>query len=109
MPLASFDLFALVIARFPTCLGRLDALGIDDRRRWTRVASGSDPHLVTQRVVDALPCPVITPDAEIVIDRLPVREVVRECAPLDAVAHDIDDGIDDLVYVVRNGVEWRAL
>lgn len=53
--------------------------------------------------MDAFPRPVVTPEAEIVVDRLPAREVVWQGAPGTAVAHHVDDGVDDLTPVDRGG------
>src|SRR5688572_22179609 len=46
--------------------------------------------------MDALPRPVVTPEAEVVIHGLPAWEVVRQCPPADAFADDVEDGVDDL-------------
>lgn len=53
--------------------------------------------------MQVLPGSVITPDPEVVVDRLPAREVVRECPPRTAIAHDVEDRIDDLAALDTGG------
>src|SRR5215216_4101486 len=56
-------------------------------------------HLCAQAVVDALPRPVIAPDAEIMVDAFPVRIVLGQHAPLGARDQNVEDRIDDLAHI----------
>jgi len=51
-------------------------LTIDDGATGLRVASHPFPHLFAERVVELLENTLVAPEPEIVIDRLPRREVM---------------------------------
>ena len=62
------------------------------------------PHLHSQFfmqvVVNSEPRPVSLPQPEVMIDRLPMRQVVRERAPRAAAPDEVLDGVDDLAQGV---------
>src|SRR5215468_9045563 len=64
MPLASFRLFAAVVATLSAQLRRLDALAIEAAGRGVLVAAHPLANLRAQGVVEALPVPAGTPWAE---------------------------------------------
>src|SRR5215471_17799400 len=45
-----------------------------------------------QRIVDSDPYPLVFPDAQVMIDALPLGEIGRQHAPLDPALGDIKDG-----------------
>src|SRR5829696_2327785 len=67
----------------------LDALAVHDPRARFGVPPEPDPHPPTKRLVQPLPGAVDAPEAEVVVDGLPGREVVREQPPGAAAAHDV--------------------
>ena len=58
------------------------------------------PHVFAQAVVDFLENPHQGPDAKIVIDCLPFREVMRQQSPASACFGLIKEGVEDLA--IRN-------
>ena len=94
---------AVVAATGRGLLDRLDALGVEDGRGRIRRASRGLAGVITQRVMDGLPGPVIALELEIVIHGAPQWEVMRQCPPDDAFAYDGEDRVDDLASGHRGG------
>jgi len=94
--MAPVDLLARVVAARPAGLGRLDALAVDDRRRWAGLAPGALAIGHDQGMVDRLEDAVVAPCREPPINRAPRRKVARQKAPGNAAAQHVEDRIDDL-------------
>src|SRR6516162_4268877 len=101
MPLASFHLFAAVVATLSAQLRRLDALAIEAAGRGVLVAAHPLANLRAQGVVEALPVPAGTPWAEIPIDTGPLGILMGEHAPFDAPVDDIKNRIDHRPHIER--------
>ena len=99
MPLSAFDVFACVIPANAGHRSGLDALAIETSSGRMLVASGLSADLRSQGVVQALPGSIVTPEAKVVVNALPVREFLGQHAPLNATDDYIEDGIDDLAHI----------
>ncbi len=96
--LAAFDLLAGVIASWPSALGRLDALTVDDGRRWTGFST--DPLAIRhhQCVVDLLEQAGIAKDREPVEHCALRRKLPRQKTPGDAATQDIEDRVHNFAH-----------
>lgn len=63
---------------------------------WLSAPAGSLPHLVSQGIMDPFPRAVDAPELDVVIDRLPGREVMGQEPPGTAGPDDIANRIEDL-------------
>src|SRR5215212_1677521 len=100
MALATIDLLARVIAALQSPdFGRLDALRVNNPSRWSRTATGLLPDFGAELVVDGFPSAVQPPQAEVMIDSLPLREILGQQIPADAAADQIKDGVQDLAHI----------
>src|SRR5829696_6405014 len=82
VPFASFDLLGPVVtALFPAHACCLDRLAIHYGGTGLRVSLEADSHPLAQGGVHPFPRPVQAPEAEVVVDRLPRREVVWQESP----------------------------
>jgi len=81
--------------------GGLDGLAIQDRSTGFRLFVDRTAYLPSQRVMDALPCAVQAPGAEIAVHRLPRRQVVWQGSPLASRTQHIQDRIHNLAPLVR--------
>ena len=68
-----------------------------------RVPIEANTHPLAQGGVHPFPCPIQSPGAEVVVDGLPGREVVRQQSPGATAANDVEDGVQDLAGTVRLG------
>ena len=78
VPLTALDLLARIVA---ARAGRLGALAVQHRSRWTGRASGPLAIVDKQMVVDRLPCPVIAEAGEPTTHRRERREAVGQHLP----------------------------
>ena len=99
MPLASFHLFAVVLATLSAQLRRLDTVAIEAAGRGVLVAARPLAHLRAQGVVEALPVPAVPPLAEIPIDTGPFGVLMGEHTPFDAPVDDIKKRIDHRPHI----------
>src|SRR5215216_7075215 len=97
MALPAAHLLAPVVASLFTahssCLGRL---GVNDACARMDVPAQADPHALTQRRVQPLPCAVYAPPPEPTVDGLPRWEVTGQQPPRTAALEHIEDRIEDL-------------
>src|SRR4051812_43697743 len=96
MAFDALDLLTSIIARVgvTTHQRTLDRLGINDgstglRLSFTLLPDGSD-QVSSDSFNDAIECPLF----EVVVHTLPLREVVRQHAPLTTRLKQIEDGIE---------------
>src|SRR3954470_4287288 len=94
-PLAAHDLFAAVIAARAAGLRGLDRLAVDHRRGRLGLAPPGDPVTLAQDLVDPLPSPLPPPFAQMIVDILPGRKIMRHHAPRNTAAQDVEAGLDD--------------
>src|SRR5438552_3797960 len=99
MAFATVDLLAAVRTTLLTTLGRLDRLAVDGGNGGRRRAPGLPADLLPQGVEETLPGSVAGPLLEVVVDRLPRREVMRQCPPSPALAGMVEQGIEDFAQV----------
>ena len=107
MPFAPFDVFAFVVAAFPSQFRGLDALAIKAAGRGMFVAPSLLAHLGTQRVVKPLPVPTIAPLVEIPVHTGPLGILMGEHPPFDAPIDDIKKRIDDRPHIQLAGAPTR--
>src|ERR1043166_3826172 len=96
MALAALDLLAAVDTSFLATQRGLDRLAVDRRRTGSRRAPGLNAGQDTQDIEEFLPAAVGIPLLEVVVDRFPGREVVRQGAPGTPFPCMIEQGINDL-------------
>src|SRR5688572_14582434 len=95
LPLPARDLLATVIAAWTASLSGLDRLAVDDRCSWLRLAPLGDAMTLTQDLVDPFPSPLSAPLAQMIVNVLPRRQIVRHHAPRNTAAQNIEAAIDD--------------
>ncbi len=94
LPLASFHVFAGIVATFKSSLARFDALAIQSSCRRVFMATGTLSHLSTKRVMQSLPGAIITPVSKVGLHTLPGRILPRQHPPLATGYQQIHDRID---------------
>jgi len=107
MAFPSLDLFARIIPTYAWNGSRFDTLAIETPCGGMFMSVRLPPDGGAQGVMNALPCAIITPAAEILIDTLPQRIVFGQHPPLDTAHDDIHEGIDDLAHVQTAGASAR--
>lgn len=80
-----------------------DALAIQNGGRRTSLAPALLPQQSTQIKVEHFKGAVIAPPAELVVDSLPGRQVVRQVSPGTAVSKLIEQGIHNLAQLMLAG------
>ncbi|PDV96870.1 hypothetical protein A9Q02_20030 [Candidatus Chloroploca asiatica] len=98
VPLALVDVFAFVMPAHTGNLRGFAALTVETIRCGMFLASRLLAYPCGQVVLDALPRAIIAPDADIIVDRFPLRIVLGQHAPLDT-TDDRQDGLDDQPHV----------
>src|SRR5215211_7056366 len=102
MTLSALDLLGPVVAAlFASNSGRFDRLAIHYGSTGLRVPLQSYPHALTQGYVHPLPGSVQAPGAEVVVNRLPRWEVVRQESPSTTALEHVEDGVEDLSRAVK--------
>lgn len=76
MTSSTLDLSTAVITLNAAYFGRLGRLAVEDARAGLGLATNSTPELLAQSSVELLPHALDPPGSEVVIDRLPVRQIV---------------------------------
>ena len=77
----------------------LDALTINDRGRGMLMTALLLPELGAQSVVQALPSTTQLPLAKVAVDRLPIREIMRQGTPFTTVVLAIEDRVNDSPHI----------
>ena len=111
VPFSSFDLLGSVVtARFAAYARGLDRLAIHYRGTGLRVPLQAHSHASAQGGVHPFPRPVQAPEAEVVVDRFPRWEVVRQQSPGTATLEHVEDGVKDLAQRIdpRTPVGFRS-
>src|SRR5271170_5628273 len=103
MPLSPSDFLAAVITPLAAHLRGLDTLAVNAgcaRCCLARPIIGAFlPHLLAQRIHEALPGPILAPPAEILVDGALGQQVVRQHTPLTARPIEIETRIENLSHV----------
>src|SRR5215510_10148606 len=99
MAFVPFDVFAFVVAAFPTQFRGLDTLAVEAASRGMFVASSLLAHLGAQGVVEALPVSAVAPLTEIPVHTGPLWILMGEHAPFDAPVNDIKNGIEHRPHI----------
>ena len=99
--LAPAELLAAVVTSDTPDSGGPDRLAVDDAGTRLGITSSLDAKAFPKGGMDRLPGAVQPPHAEVVIDRLPGRELVGQEPPLTATTDHIEDGIQDLPVCVN--------
>ena len=94
MALAAPNLLAAVDPDFLTTARGLDRLTIDGGDPRVRFAVSAATHPHTQRSEDSVPGAIACPGLEIVVHRLPGREIMRQGSPTTAFAVEVANGVD---------------
>jgi len=94
-------LVAIVSSLCSTYPCGLHRLGIHHARAGLRISLEAYSQTLAQSSVHPLPGAVDTPSSEVVVDRLPRRELMRHQAPSTAATHDdVEDGVKELTQSV---------
>src|SRR4051794_25778865 len=102
MAFSALDLLAAIIASLLSShAGALDRLRIDNTRGGLRITPKTDPQALADGCVESLPGTIDAPEAKVMVDGLPRREVVRQQAPGAAAAENVEDGVEDLADAVE--------
>src|SRR5512143_701267 len=96
MPLPAVDLLVRILAVWPSSLGRLDALTIDDAQARTLRAPVPVTDLGSQDVGDLRPSAVVAPLGEVIVAGAPGGQVLGHHPPGAATAGDVEDAVADL-------------
>src|SRR5262249_46516573 len=99
MPLAALDLLTAVRAPLLATQGRLDRLTVESGGAGRRCPPGLDAGQGTQGVEDLLPGTVPVPPLEVVVDRLPRRQVMGQRPPGTPFAGVVKQGVDDFAQI----------
>ncbi len=99
MAFTAIDLLAFVVTPRARHGAAFDTLTIQATGGGLFVAASLAAYSSPQRVVDALPGPVIPPSAKIAIHALPFGIFLGQHPPLDATHSDVQDPIDDLTHI----------
>ena len=95
LPLSAGHLLAAVIAARTTGLSGLDRLAVDHRRGGLGLTSPGDPMTLSQDLVDPLPGSLPAPRAQVVVNILPRRQIMRHHAPSNTASQNIEAAIND--------------
>ena len=95
MTLATHHLLAGIVAPRPARLGGLDALAVDDGRRWARLATGTFPIDLDQMMVETFEYGGIAQLREPAVNRAPGREAVGEQPPRATGPKYVENCLDD--------------
>src|SRR5713101_9557678 len=98
---ASRHLFSRVVAALSRLIGDLDRLAVDNGGRRCHLALLGLAHVVSQRVVNEGPSPILAPAPKAAIDRLPRTKVAGQQPPGTARAHHVEDGVDQASTIQR--------
>src|SRR5262245_51418190 len=101
MTLATLDLLAGIVASGAATFRGLDALAVDDCRRWRGFPANPLPVGHHQRMIDPLEQPAVAKGCEPTVNRLPRREIVRQKPPRTTRAHNVEGRIHDLAPTPR--------
>src|SRR5262245_54997840 len=96
MAFAAIDAFGAVVSTYPTDAGGSNRLAVDNASTRLGVAADTGAKLLTEDSVQVLPRAVQTPQAEVVICRLPRRELMWQQPPCAATPHNVEDRVQDL-------------
>ena len=100
VPLPAVDFFSGIITAWPSLLGRLDRLAIQDGSARLLVPTLTLPNSCSQAVMDLFPEPCLAPAPVIPVNRLPRWKVMRNGSPLYAGAHDEHDCINQFAAMI---------
>jgi hypothetical protein len=95
--------FPPVVAPLAARLRGLDALAVDDRGGRLGAAPAFLAGQLHQPPIHLFPGPVAGPHIEVVADRRPLREIMREQAPLAPRPRLVQEGVDHLAQVDGRG------
>src|SRR4051794_24417440 len=97
---ASLHFLAAIVAAGPAGMWGLYGLSIENRRGGLCVASGRYTHAFSQTTVDLLPETGPTPLPEVIIDGLPLRQIMGQQAPRNTAPQHIQHRIDDGTHLL---------
>src|SRR5215212_1467240 len=106
MPFAAFDLFASIIAASLTLLSGLHTLAINHRCTWSRIAPQAGANLHPQSGVDSFNRTISQPLIKVVGDVLPVRQIMRQHAPLATSTVQVHDRIHNVAQIDGSFATW---
>src|SRR5258707_5124439 len=99
--LATVDAFGAIVAAHATDPGCSHRLAVDNPGARLRVTPNTRAELLTDHVVEMLPCTVQAPAAKLVVSGLPGRKLVRQQPPGATSSHDVEDGVQDLAQRMK--------
>src|SRR6185437_11429376 len=101
--LPAVDFFFRIVAMWPSLLGRLDRLAVQDGRAGlglaaVELADGND-----KGVMDFFPQASPSPASEVPVDRLPGWETMRQHAPRTTAARHVEDAVNEVAIIIFSG------
>src|ERR1700726_3260294 len=103
MPFAAANLLGTVVAAWATLFARPDRLAIHDSSAGFSFSTGGLPDQCPHGIVDRLPGAVAAPRPEVVINRSPRRQVMRQQVPGTTTADYVEVSIQDFTPCVLGG------
>src|SRR5258705_10246978 len=99
VPLTGVNTFAGIVASRTAGLGRRCALTVNDRCRWSGLASKLPAGLADQSSDDFLPPSGIAPSIKIALNRRVRRKILRQSSPLTPAGQNEEDRLHDLAQI----------
>ena len=109
MALPPLDPLAGVIADVAAMTSRLNALTVQNCRRWLAPFAVSFPNQDAQRIVQHGPLMVVDPLPKNMINRFPMRKVGGQITPRATTLDHIQDGINDPPPIYRRAAAFSRL
>src|SRR5712672_4009718 len=99
VPLTAVNTFAGIVASRTAGLGRRCALTVNDRCRWSGLASKLPAGLADQSSDDFLPPSGIAPSIKIALNRRVRRKILRQRPPLTSAGQNEEDRLHNLAQI----------
>jgi hypothetical protein len=96
MAFATIDFLARIVASLVADFAAFDSLAVDDGRTGLSLAPFDQTEVFAQMGVNPIPQSVGFPESEVVVDRTPRREILRQVAPLTSSFDKVEDGVEQL-------------
>ena len=103
VPLAPIDLLACVVSPLLAALGTFDALAVNDPGGGLPLTSFHLPQVFPKVRMNPFPQSGVFPKSQVMIDRAPRSEVLRQVAPLAGRAHEVEHRVEQFPIAVLAG------
>src|SRR5947209_5840012 len=100
MAFPPMDLLPGIVAALASRFTGAHRLTVQNRRTRVRLSTGGRTHPFSEGVMHSLPNALATPEPEIMIDRAPGRQVVRQQVPGAPTPSHVEDTVEDFAAAV---------